>query len=207
MNVYEYIASNNPREANYLLSGYGYKKTLSKKEISENLKAFVRKNKAEGLKELADIHPDKDLILSSLAEDKVTVSTDEQMNFAGVSGQEYVQNLQTNTYWTPNNPKRPISPDFFYNSNGTPSQHPSQGAWSDSNQIDEGQLAEKISSQIQKDIVKKENQKEILEQIKSIQNIQAPTLPRKSETKFTMTHLVIMSSSLFLGYFLYKNLK
>ena len=25
MNVYEYIAANNPREANYMLSGYGYK--------------------------------------------------------------------------------------------------------------------------------------------------------------------------------------
>ena len=101
MNVYEYIASNNPREANYMLSGYGYKKTLSKREISENLKALVRKNKEEGLKDLADIHPDKDLILS-LIEDKVTVSANEQMNFAGVSGQDMVQNLQTNTYWTPN---------------------------------------------------------------------------------------------------------
>lgn len=193
MNVYEYIASNNPREANYMLSGYGYKKTLSKREISENLKALVRKNKKEGLKDLADIHPDKDLILS-LVEDKVTVSANEQMNFAGVSGQEYVQNLQTNTYWTPNNPKRPIAPDFFYNSNGTPP--PVEAPY----KIDEDALAEKISRDIENGMAGQKKHDELLAQMKSVQS--QPNPP----TGFTMTHLVILGSSLFLGYMIYQNL-
>jgi len=180
MNVYEYIADNNPREANYLLSGYGYQKTTSKREISDNLKALVRKHKEDGLKDLADIHPDKDLILS-LVEDKVTVSSNEQMNFSGVSGQEYVQNLQTDNYWTPNNPKRPIAPDFFYNSDG---------------------IAEKVSKQVKKEIQDDEKQKELLKQISLVQNGN-----NQPKTGFTVTHLVILGSALFLGYFLYKNLK
>jgi len=191
MNVYEYIADNNPREANYLLSGYGYKKTTSKKEISENLKALVRKNKEDGLKDLADIHPDKDLILS-LVEDKVTVSSNEQMNFAGVSGQQYVQNLQTDNYWTPNNPKRPISPDFFYNSDGTPL-------------VDEDKIAEKVSEQVKKEIQDNEKQKELLKQISLVQN--GNDQPKTAQTGFTGTHVVILGSALFLGFFLYKNLK
>ena len=194
MNVYEYIAANNPREANYMLSGYGYKKTQSKREISENLKSLVRKNKEEGLKDLADIHPDKDLILS-LIEDKVTVSADEQMNFAGVSGQDFVQNLQTNTYWTPNNPKRPISPDFFYNSNG----------------IDENALADKISNQVKSEINSKNNQKEILDTIREVNNqqqiINGNGNGNGNKMELTMTHLVILGSALFIGYMVYSNLK
>ena len=194
MNVYEYIAANNPREANYMLSGYGYKKTQSKREISENLKSLVRKNKEEGLKDLADIHPDKDLILS-LIEDKVTVSADEQMNFAGVSGQDFVQNLQTNTYWTPNNPKRPISPDFFYNSNG----------------IDENALADKISNQVKSEINSKNNQKEILDTIREVNNqqqiINGNGTVNGNKMELTMTHLVILGSALFIGYMVYSNLK
>jgi len=191
MNVYEYIADNNPREANYLLSGYGYQKTTSKREISDNLKALVRKHKEDGLKDLADIHPDKDLILS-LVEDKVTVSSNEQMNFAGVSGQEYVQNLQTDNYWTPNNPKRPISPDFFYNSDGTPL-------------VDEDKIAEKVSEQVKKEIQDNEKQKELLKQISLVQN--GNDQPKTAQTGFTVTHVVILGSALFLGFFLYKNLK
>ena len=188
MNVYEYIADNNPREANYMLSGYGYKKTQSKREISENLKALVRKNKEEGLKDLADIHPDKDLILS-LIEDKVTVSANEQMNFAGVSGQDMVQNLQTNTYWTPNNPKRPIAPDFFYNSAGP-------------NTLDEQALADKISNQVKSDMDSKNSQQELLQTIKSVKD----TNGNGNNKGFNMTHIVILGSSLFIGYMIYQNL-
>ena len=188
MNVYEYIADNNPREANYMLSGYGYKKTQSKREISENLKSLVRKNKKEGLKDLADIHPDKDLILS-LVEDKVTVSANEQMNFAGVSGQDMVQNLQTNTYWTPNNPQRPISPDFFYNTNG----------------IDEDALAEKISNQVKSEMDSKNKQQELLDQIKAVNTTPPPPQP-KSSMNFNMNHIVILGSALFVGYMVYSKL-
>ena len=187
MNVYEYIASNNPKEANYMLSGYGYKKTQSKREISENLKALVRKNKEEGLKDLADIHPDKDLILS-LIEDKVTVSANEQMNFAGMSGQDMVQNLQTNTYWTPNNPKRPVAPDFFYNTSG----------------FDKDEFADKISNQVRTDMDNKTSQKEMLDQIRSLKDNGTPTNGKTGG--FTMTHIVILGSALFIGYMIYQNL-
>ena len=203
MNVYEYVADNNPREANYMLSGYGYKKTQSKREISENLKSLVRKNKKEGLKDLADIHPDKELILS-LIEDKVTVPANEQMNFAGVSGQDMVQNLETNSYWTPNNPKRPISPDFFYNNNG----------------IDEDALAEKISNQVKSEMDSKNNaiqnsqkQQELLDQIKAVGSANAMSStphstnwPTKSSMNFNMNHIVLLGSALFVGYMVYSKL-
>ena len=191
MNVYEYVADNNPREANYMLSGYGYKKTQSKREISENLKSLVRKNKKE------------ELILS-LIEDKVTVSANEQMNFAGVSGQDMVQNLETNSYWTPNNPKRPISPDFFYNNNG----------------IDEDALAEKISNQVKSEMDSKNNaiqnsqkQQELLDQIKAVGSANAmSSTPHstnwqtKSSMNFNMNHIVLLGSALFVGYMVYSKL-
>ena len=110
------------------------------------------------------------------------------MNFAGVSGQEMVQNLETNTYWTPNNPKRPISPDFFYNSNG----------------FDKDELADKISNQVKTDMDTKNNQKEMLDQIKALKHSNGT--PDVNVKGLTLTHLVILGSSLFIGYMIYQNL-
>ena len=109
----DYVAHQNPRGANILLKRYGYPSASSKAEIADYLKDLIRTRKEDALSEIGKIHPDKDLVLS-IYEDNYTISANQQMNFAGLSGEEYIQNLRTDTYWTPNNPQRPLPPDFYY---------------------------------------------------------------------------------------------
>jgi len=63
MNLYSYIASMNPRKANVLLrnNGFGEGKTTS--EIEARLKQYVREEREEAMREVAKIHPDKELLI------------------------------------------------------------------------------------------------------------------------------------------------
>ena len=120
MNLYAYIASNNPRKANMLLrnNGFGEGKTTS--EIERRLKQYVREEKDSALKEMAKIHPDKELLIG----DGVTRQL---LNYTGADkhrnymGEQFIQNLDTTTYYGPKsaqNPYRPIAPDYFNNAIG-----------------------------------------------------------------------------------------
>ena len=63
--IYEYYAYSCPQEAYDLLSkDGGYQRPQSPDELESQLKDYVNKNGEKGLKELAEIHPDKDLIKS-----------------------------------------------------------------------------------------------------------------------------------------------
>lgn len=120
MNLYSYIASMNPRKANVLLrnNGFGEGKTTS--EIEARLKQYVREEREEAMREVAKIHPDKELLIG----DGVSA---ELLNYTGrerhrnFNGQEFLQDLDTTTYYGPNaaqNPYRPIAPDYFNNAIG-----------------------------------------------------------------------------------------
>jgi len=120
MNLYAYIASNNPRKANLLLrnNGFGEGKTTS--EIERRLKQYVREEKDSALQEMAKIHPDKELLVGD------GVSR-ELLNYTGADrhrnymGEQFIQNLDTTTYYGPKaaqNPYRPIAPDYFNNAIG-----------------------------------------------------------------------------------------
>ena len=60
--IYEYLACNVPKECQNLLSRYDVPPVNTVEELTENLKAYVRVQGEDGLKDLADIHPDKELI-------------------------------------------------------------------------------------------------------------------------------------------------
>jgi hypothetical protein len=68
--IYQYIASSVPNDAYALLNKYGkYNRAKDERELVAQLKEFVRENGSMGLMALAQIHPDKDLILQSMEED------------------------------------------------------------------------------------------------------------------------------------------
>jgi len=67
--IYQYIASSVPNDAYVLLNKYGkYNRAKDERELVAQLKEFVRENGSMGLMALAQIHPDKDLILQSMEE-------------------------------------------------------------------------------------------------------------------------------------------
>jgi hypothetical protein len=118
MNLYAYIASNNPRKANMLLRNNGFGEGKSTTDIEKRLKMFVREEKEEALREMAKIHPDKELLVGD------GVSS-ELLNYSGgkesFQGERFIQNLDTTTYYGPRaqeNPYRPIAPDTFNNAIG-----------------------------------------------------------------------------------------
>jgi hypothetical protein len=64
--IYQYTADQNPQEAYDLLINEGYKNMpKDKKMIHIGLMDIVKKEGEEGLKKIAMIHPDRELILST----------------------------------------------------------------------------------------------------------------------------------------------
>jgi hypothetical protein len=124
MNLYSYIASMNPRKANVLLrnNGFGEGKTTS--EIEARLKQYVREEREEAMREVAKIHPDKELLIGDGVNSELLNYTGRERH-RNFNGQEFLQDLDTTTYYGPNanqNPYRPIAPDFFNNAIGVSQQ-------------------------------------------------------------------------------------
>lgn len=92
--IYEYYAYSCPQEAYDLLSkdGGGYQRPQSPDELESQLKDYVNKNGEKGLKALAEIHPDKDLIKSVCECSKNKVEKKE--NFSNASGNTNIQDSQ-----------------------------------------------------------------------------------------------------------------
>ena len=67
--IYEYLACNVTKECQNILDRYDVPPSNTVEELTENLKAFVRVHGQDGLEDLAEIHPDKELI------ELLTVST------------------------------------------------------------------------------------------------------------------------------------
>jgi hypothetical protein len=69
--IYSYIASTKPTDSHILINKYGnYTRAKNEKELQSQLKHFVRENGDIALKELAKIHPDRELILEEVKENK-----------------------------------------------------------------------------------------------------------------------------------------
>ena len=60
--LYEYLACNVPTECQNILNRYDVPPSSTVEELTENLKAYVRVQGEEGLQDLAEIHPDKELM-------------------------------------------------------------------------------------------------------------------------------------------------
>ena len=111
MDVFTYISMNNPDAVNGVLSAYGYERGRTTTEVEDTLKQFVREKRKVALMEMAEIHPDRELIQESI------VQSSPLLNFDG-SAQGYnpmLQDLRTSTYFNKNAKHRPIAPNFFYN--------------------------------------------------------------------------------------------
>ena len=120
MNLYSYIASMNPRKANVLLRDNGFGEGSTTSEIEARLKEYVKEEKEEALRQMARIHPDKELLVGDGVNRELLNYTgkDAHRNYMG---EQFLQNLDTTTYYGPQsaqNPYTPIAPDFFNNAIG-----------------------------------------------------------------------------------------
>lgn len=70
--MYDYLANSVPAKCQNILDRYDIPASQTADELTENIKAYVRVYGQEALEELADIHPDKELIaeMSSFAPQK-----------------------------------------------------------------------------------------------------------------------------------------
>jgi hypothetical protein len=63
MNVYLYIAENNPDAAYEICKKYGYFNINSMEELADSLKSIVAEQGQDSLEEILNIHPEKEVIL------------------------------------------------------------------------------------------------------------------------------------------------
>jgi len=63
MNLYLYIAKNNPDAAYEICKKYGYFNINSIEELSNALQSIVAEHGQDSLKEILEIHPEKEVIL------------------------------------------------------------------------------------------------------------------------------------------------
>jgi hypothetical protein len=73
MNLYLYIAENNPDAAYEICKKYGYFNINSIEELSNALQSIIAENGQDSLKEILEIHPEKEVILE-IFEDKKKIN-------------------------------------------------------------------------------------------------------------------------------------
>jgi hypothetical protein len=71
MNVYLYIAENNPDAAYEICKKYGYFNINSIEELADSLKSIVAEKGQDSLEEILNIHPEKEVILEIFDKKKV----------------------------------------------------------------------------------------------------------------------------------------
>jgi hypothetical protein len=103
--LFDYLASSVPSKVfNVINRNNDYRMPNSQRELTAQIKDFVKKNGESGIKDLASIHPDKDLINSNCdckKEDKTakvdsnTMVLQKQDNYSDFSGKEFVEKFKT----------------------------------------------------------------------------------------------------------------
>ena len=63
MNVYQYIANNNPDAAYEVCKSYGYHDINTLDDLSQSLEICVANNGQEAFKNIMELHPDKDALV------------------------------------------------------------------------------------------------------------------------------------------------
>lgn len=66
MNFYEYIAKTNPSGSKMVIQQFGYR-VVDGRRMGENLRMLVAQEGEPALRAIAELHPDKDLILEVFA--------------------------------------------------------------------------------------------------------------------------------------------
>ena len=80
MNLYQRVATANPREAKSVINKFGYE--IRTNNLPQALKMLVSAEGEPALRAIVDIHPDKDLILECFAEDKTVIKKDDATNYS-----------------------------------------------------------------------------------------------------------------------------
>ena len=78
MTMYEYVAMSNPREAKSLIESFGYRVT-NPRTMGANLRMLVSQEGESALKSIAQMHPDRELILEACGASR-------RESFMGVDG-------------------------------------------------------------------------------------------------------------------------
>ena len=75
LTMYSYLAEKVPSDVHFVLNKFSnYQKARSSRELENQIKHFVRNGGANALQQLAEIHPDRELIQISCQECKVKES-------------------------------------------------------------------------------------------------------------------------------------
>jgi len=103
--LFDYLASSVPSKVfNVINRNNDYRMPNSQRELTAQIKDFVKKNGESGIKDLASIHPDKDLINSNCdckKEDKTakvdlnTMVLQKHDNYSDFSGKEFMDKFKT----------------------------------------------------------------------------------------------------------------
>jgi hypothetical protein len=86
--LYGYLAScaEVQPKAQSILAKYGYEQATTETELAHKLSSLVMNVGESALKDIAMIHPDKELILALASPRKVSVQTEEKLNDCGCGG-------------------------------------------------------------------------------------------------------------------------
>ena len=105
ISLFDYLASSVPSKVfNVINRNNDYRMPNSQQELTAQIKDFVKKNGESGIKDLASIHPDKDLINSNCEcknvnttakVDSSTMVLQKQDNYSDFSGKEFVEKFKT----------------------------------------------------------------------------------------------------------------
>ena len=82
MNFYEYIAKANPVGAKSVIQQFGYR-VVDGRRMGENLRMLVAQEGEPALRAIAELHPDKDLILDVFAPKKEDCGCKKGESFLG----------------------------------------------------------------------------------------------------------------------------
>ena len=98
MSVYRYIAQNNPQKANDLCMRRGLPDSRNNtSQIAEFLQAIVAEDGEDGLKNVLDIHPDKEVIIAMfvpISEEVVKVEEPKKLNVESYSKEPEFERVQ-----------------------------------------------------------------------------------------------------------------
>ena len=105
ISLFDYLASSVPSKVFDVINrNNNYRMPNSQQELTAQIKDFVKKNGESGIKDLASIHPDKDLINSNCECKNVNTTTkvdsntmvlQKHDNYSDFSGKEFVEKFKT----------------------------------------------------------------------------------------------------------------
>jgi len=103
MSVYQYVADNDPRGAEIIITSFGYEVT-DRRNLGQSLKELVSQVGEPALKKVMEYHPDRDIILEFNADNKNSecgcgncARTRTQESFMNASGNETPKELKPDT--------------------------------------------------------------------------------------------------------------